>query len=300
MADLLQTLLPVAGAAAGAFGGPQGMVIGGALGQAAATGLAAQNAEDPNFQGATAAQKQIQSAQLSNIEKMQSQQGLSAQDVARINQTIGQTAEQQLAAIQAMPQTLTPLERQRLTKALTSRAKALTASVGERIAALDPAAEAKRLAAISQATGIAQSNAAAIQQAEARKQQMEMALEQQRAQAFNQSMQGIVKAIGVAGELDDTWGDDEDEDDATSGFRVTGDEAGTSSNGIINTYLQKSYERSSQADMAMAQAQAINPAQTLQSVGVAPSSATTGEQALKGSMGALSIFDKLDAYYGGY
>ena len=120
MQDFISTLLPIGGAIAGGVAaGPQGAIIGAGIGQAGASALA-MGQEVPEIPGATAAQKQIQAIQLSNLERLQAREGLSAQDVARINQTMNIVAEQQLQALQALPQTLTPLERQRLGKALVS------------------------------------------------------------------------------------------------------------------------------------------------------------------------------------
>jgi hypothetical protein len=216
MANFLQTLLPLVGAAAGGgigamAGNPiMGASIGASLGQAGAAGIGL--LDKPDVMGATPQQQQIMNIQLRNLERTSALQGMSPQMIQ--NQTIARQAgvSNQLSQANGLGQNISPLDRQNLIQGLmTLMQDKLVESTGQ-TGALDIQAEAQRIAQADRQAAAAAQQAEAIRQAEAYRQQREKQLLDQGRANFAQALTGAGVAasqlVGAVGTTPNTTAED--------------------------------------------------------------------------------------------
>lgn len=195
-AQAVQTGAPAAGAAIGTIWGPIGSLIGAAAGTVIGQGVGL-FAEGPEIPGPSAQQQQVLNLQMANLERAQSQSGMSAAQVNKIQQAQVATTREQLAALTTTTQ-MSPLDRQRMQKALINLLESKKQTMGEQILSLDERVEAQRIANVTAQSQAAAINAQAIQEQKLRQEQMLQAIEVQRVSAFNQNINNMVEAIGGA------------------------------------------------------------------------------------------------------
>lgn len=205
MADFLKALAPAAGAVAGlgigaATGNPlAGLVVGQAAGGLLSSGLGLLE-EGPQERGATGAQRQALGLQLKNIEAMQKQVGMSAQQIGRLQQLARGQSEQfamHLNAIAANP-SISPVDKEGLMKGLFAQTQRAEQTIQDRIAAMEEGAEARRLTATSQAAGAAANQAEQIRRADLAAEQREKAAAAAAQQAFAQDIGNLIQAVSAA------------------------------------------------------------------------------------------------------
>lgn len=202
-------LLPIAGAGIGgmATGTPSGAMVGMSLGSAGAAALG-MGQEAPQIPGASASQKQLLAVQQGNIEKQQSQSGLSSQEVNRIAQLGTEQMRQSLANIRAIPTAMPLLAQQRLGKALIEQSKGITDQVGKKVQMLDPLAEAERIKATSMMTAQAGQQASEIQRAEVQAEIYKQKMEQQKNANFIKALKASGAALIAYDEMAKATGDE--------------------------------------------------------------------------------------------
>ncbi len=200
MADfnkITQTALPLAGGVAGAmYGGAGGAMAGSAVGSAVASGLGLME-DTPSIPGSTATQDQLLDYRMKNIEDLRSLDGMTARDVANINQGMASQLGMNLTALQTMPLSMDPIDRQRITKELLSRSKQAQVLIPESIRELDAKAEAQRKSALSRELTLASAEADKIASLEKAKAVAELNLEITRQNNFNNAIGAMSKAFMV-------------------------------------------------------------------------------------------------------
>jgi hypothetical protein len=204
MADLLKALAPIGGAAAGlgvgiATGNPlAGLLVGQAAGGLLSSGLGLMGGV-PGEQGATGAQRQALGLQMHNVEALQRQTGMSAQQVSRLQQLARGQAEQFAQNLNAVAanQSISPVDKEGLLKGLMAQTQRAEQSIQDRIASMEEGSEARRLAALSSATGAVANQAEQIRQADQAAEAREKAALQVQQQAFATDISNLITAVSA-------------------------------------------------------------------------------------------------------
>lgn len=201
--QIAQTLLPLAGAGAGALmGGPAGAALGGTIGQTLGAGIGLLG-EQPEAMGASAGQQAVAGIQMRNLEKLQEQQGLNAQQVQNLAQAQFLSNQQQIQQMNALAmQNLTPVDRQNMIRGVLNLIEEQRSGLQETVGALDLRAEAQRLATVGSQSAIAAQQQQAIRDAEMQAQIREEAIQNQNRQNFAKLLGNVaVSAAQVAGTM---------------------------------------------------------------------------------------------------
>jgi len=208
---LKRTGASIAGASAGAaIAGPGGAIIGSSIG--GVIGQALFPDETETLPGASGQEKQMMGIQTQAAEKALGMQGLSATEVSSIGQIGRETQQQQADRIASLPMQLSSLDRQRMGKMLAAQSRETRLSVEDKIARLDPKAQMRNISTASDIANRGASQAQQMRAAEQARVRFESQQRKEQAEAFNQSVASLVRAIGVGydigSETDWSWGDD--------------------------------------------------------------------------------------------
>lgn len=155
---------------------------------------------DSSFEdaGPTGAQRQLLGLQTQNIERLQSQTGMTAADVQKVQQVQQGQQQQNMQAVNALQQSnLSAFDKQRIASALQSEIQRTQQRNKDVLSLLDVGQEAQRLSAASRATAQAANQAEQIRRAEIQKRQL---MEQEKA-ARSQALQNIFGSLAKTAAL---------------------------------------------------------------------------------------------------
>lgn len=203
--DVTKALAPVVGAGAGlAVGGPAGAVAGYSAGSALSAGLGLFE-ETPKVPGVSGAQKSALSAQQQLLEQQMGLQGMSTAEVARQQQLMQGTMEQQIQMANVLRTTqLSPLERERLAKALDAKARKAQIDFADRLQSYDERAQARRVMTSARLAGDVGRTGQAIREQELQKKLIEEKFERERNANFQRMIQSATQAAVTAAGMFET------------------------------------------------------------------------------------------------
>lgn len=182
-----------------AAGGPVGAAIGATVGGLVG-GVSNLFAPTPKTPGVTGAQQSLLSTQMGIVSDIQGQQGISAGQASRMQQTAVEGQKQQLQQANLAAQfAASPLEREQITNAILYQMRGTAKDLKDRIADFDAQAEAQKQDRLARATAVAAQQANQMQQIEAQQRMMQMQMEQAKWNNFGtmvqQGVQGVMGAM---------------------------------------------------------------------------------------------------------
>lgn len=211
-------LAPMVGGGLGAiFGGPAGASIGSMAGGTAGGILSMignLTAQTPKSIGPTGAQKSILSSSLYNMNKLQSQQGMTSGQVNRMYELSGQQDLAQLQLINALDKTenMSPLAREAIAEGIIKETSQRQLDMGKQLANMDIEAESRREQTLIGTTQAASGIATDVQLAMERKQAVEDLWEQTKWTNIGKNLEGVSKIMDSGaeylgkGDLKWAWG----------------------------------------------------------------------------------------------
>ncbi len=152
--------------------------------------------------GPTGAQRQLLGLQTQNIQRLQSQTGMSAADVQKVQQVQQGQREQNVQNINALQQSnLSFFDRQRIGEALQREIQRTQKRSEDVLSLLDVGQESERISAASRATAAAAAQAEQIRAAETQKAMLQEQERQQRVKSLQSIFGSLGKtaALGFAG-----------------------------------------------------------------------------------------------------
>jgi len=192
-----------AGAVAGSFipgvGTLAGMTVGAAAGGLMGDVLFPQETEE--IPGASGAERQMLGIQSQAAEKALSLNGLSAKEMSGIGQIGRETQQLQAEKIASLPMSMSALDKQRMGKMLLAQTRKTQETVTEKISSYDAKSEMRNIAMATDISAQASRTAAQVRAAEVMKRQYENQERKNQAMAFNQSVKGMIGAIGTGFDL---------------------------------------------------------------------------------------------------
>jgi len=210
-------IMPMIGGGVGAAFGPAGSAIGsmagGALGGILSM-IGNLTAQTPKAVGPTGAQKSILSSSLYNINKLQSQQGMTSAQVNRMYELSGQQDLAQLQLINALDKTenMSPLAREAIAEGIIKETSQRQLDMSKQLANIDIEAESRREHTLIGATEAASGIATNVQLAMEKKQAMDDLWEQTKWTNIGKNLEGIAGIMDAGaeylgkGDLKWAWG----------------------------------------------------------------------------------------------
>lgn len=210
-------IMPMVGGGVGAAFGPAGASIGSMAGGAIGGILSMignLTAQTPKAIGPTGAQKSILSSSLYNLNKLQSQQGMTSAQVNRMYELSGQQDLAQLQLINALDKTenMSPLAREAIAEGIIKETTQRQLDMGKQLANMDIEAESRREQSLIGATEAASGIATNVQLALEKKQAMDDLWEQTKWTNIGKNLEGIAGIMDAGaeylskGDLKWAWG----------------------------------------------------------------------------------------------